>query len=123
MRASLIALGLSLALLPVPAARAGVDLRALPPAGRTASDTAALAVVGDVNGDGRTDTASGLQDDPRTRDAMTLDEIAVIGFGPSPPAATAAGFSGLVESWATRSARPATSTATAGRTWRSRWRA
>jgi hypothetical protein len=95
-RCALIVLGSWCVLAPAPVARAGVDLHAVPPAGIAASDTAALAAVGDVNGDGVPDTAAGLQDDRRTPDVPTLDEIAVVGFGPAPPDAGRPGFSGLV---------------------------
>ena len=48
---------------------AGVDLRDTPRAGMATSDTAPLAGVGDVNGDGVEDVVVGLQFDPDARPA------------------------------------------------------
>ena len=75
-------LGILIALLAAPAARAGVDLRTVAPLGRASSDTAALAAAGDVNGDGVPDLAVGMAFNPRG-----AGEIAAVAFGP--------GFSGL----------------------------
>src|SRR3954452_22114511 len=79
-----------------PVAWAGTDLRAVAPVGVAANDSADLAAAGDVNGDGGQDVAVGLDDDLRTRDPGSLDEIAVIGFGGAPPDASRRGFSGIV---------------------------
>jgi hypothetical protein len=79
-----------------PAAWAGTDLRAVAPVGIAANDSADLAAAGDVNGDGVQDVAVGLQDDLRTRDPASLDEIAAIGFGGASPDPSLPGFSGIV---------------------------
>jgi FG-GAP-like repeat/FG-GAP repeat len=99
MRGGAVGLGVWLVLAaPVPAARADVDLRDVKPVGVAGSDAAELAAAGDVNGDGVQDVAVGLQDDLRTRDPASLSEIAVVGFGRTPPDPSRRGFAGLVVS-------------------------
>src|SRR5262249_27630834 len=61
------------------AAWAGIDLHVVAPLGIVVSDTAALVVVGDVNGDGVADVAVGLEGDRRTS-LVTVDDIVVVGF-------------------------------------------
>ncbi len=90
------ALALLLFLGPAPAALAGVDLKDLPRAGLVGSDSASLAVVGDVNGDGRADVASSLQGDLTDPRPTNLSEVAVVAFGGTPPDPTRRGFAGWV---------------------------
>src|SRR5690349_11842296 len=96
MRVRGIGLAMCIALMFAPAAWGGTDLRTVPPVGIAANDSADLAAAGDVNGDGVQDVAVGLEDDLRTRDAASLDEIAVIGFGGAPADPSLPGFSGIV---------------------------
>ncbi|MDA0170898.1 VCBS repeat-containing protein [Solirubrobacter taibaiensis] len=79
---------------PTSAALAGVDLRSVGRVGFAGSDSTRLAVVGDVNGDGRGDFASGLQDDLSNPEATPLDEVAVVAFGGGPADPRRAGFAG-----------------------------
>jgi hypothetical protein len=96
MRVRELAPAISIALVAAPTAWAGTDLRAVAPVGVAANDSAPLAAAGDVNGDGVQDVAVGLEDDLRTRDPASLDEIAVIGFGGASPDPSQPGFSGIV---------------------------
>jgi hypothetical protein len=83
---------------PAPAALAGVDLKTLPRAGFAGSDSAEVAAVGDVNGDGRTDLASSLQSDLTNAESTSLSEVAVVAFGGGPADPSRPGFAGWIVS-------------------------
>jgi hypothetical protein len=81
---------------PAPPALAGVDLRTIGPLGLAGSDSADLAVVGDVNGDGRADLATSLASDLTNPEFDHTDRAAVVAFGGGPPDPTRPGFTGWV---------------------------
>lgn len=78
---------------PAPAL-ASVDLKTVPPVGVIGSDSASVAVVGDVNGDGRPDVGSSLQSDLTDPHSTSLSEVAVVAFAGGPADPSRPGFAG-----------------------------
>jgi hypothetical protein len=83
MRCVAAVVGACLALAGAAPAWAGVDLRTAAPSGRVDDDQAALAAVGDVNGDGVADLAAGPE-----FGRPPLGDVYTIAFGPALPPTT-----------------------------------
>src|SRR5688500_15187628 len=81
---------------PTPSAFAGVDLRSSTRVGAIGTFAPSLAIVGDVNGDGRADVATGLQRNPIGPPFAPYSDVAVVAFGGTPPDARRAAFTGWV---------------------------